>query len=124
MSIEELPRADRFMMRLLRIREIEPAKEASAHRALRWSMLVSAIRCIITYVALPLLAPIVSIAGIATAPIGLALSAVAVTSGTLSLRRFWASGHKGRWMYTGFIAVVFAFVAVMVVFDIRTLIGA
>lgn len=116
--------ADRFMRRLLRVRRTTRRLDASAHRRLRLSLVVSGIRCLVTYVLIPVLVPLLSIAGVLAAPVGLALCAVAVVSGISALRRFWATDHKGRWMYTWFIVVVFAVLAVGLVADISHLVGA
>ncbi len=121
-TVERVPAADRFMLRLLRISATDRSKAAGAHRALRTSMIVSALRCIVTYVALPLLAPVVSFAGVLATPLGIALSAAALVSGTISLRRFWVSDYRGKWMYTAFIAVVFAVIAVTLAVDIKRLV--
>lgn len=121
-ATERVPLADRVMLRLLHVTETDRSKAAGAHRALRTSMIVSALRCLLTYVALPLLAPLVSFAGILATPLGIVLSIAALVSGTISLRRFWISDHRGKWMYTAFVAVVFAVVAVTLVVDITRLV--
>lgn len=112
------PAPERFMRALLRISDTDRTQVASAHRALRTSLIVTGIRCLITYVALPLLAPIMSFAGMLATPLGIALGLIALVSGTLSLRRFWVSDHRGKWMYTAFIAVVFIIVAVTLTVDL------
>ena len=112
------PASERFMRRLLRVSDTDRAQAASAHRALRTSIIVTGIRCLITYVALPLLAPVLSFAGMLATPLGITLGIVALISGTLSLRRFWVSDHRGKWMYTAFIAVVFVIVAVTLTVDL------
>ncbi len=121
---EQAPAADRFVRRLLRVKATDRSTLAGAHRALRTSLLVSALRCIVTYVALPVLAPVISFAGVLATPIGIALSLAALVSGTVSLRRFWSTDHRGRWMYTAFIGVVFAVIAVTLVVDVAKLVAA
>ncbi|MGO1510264.1 MAG: hypothetical protein ACTHXO_00465 [Actinomycetaceae bacterium] len=116
--------ADRFMRRLLRVRRTDRNLDAGAHRRLRLSLVVSAVRCLVTYVLIPVLVPLLSVAGVLAAPVGIALCAVAVVSGISALRRFWATDHKGRWMYTGFIAVVFLVLAVGLVADVSHLVTA
>lgn len=118
--------ADRFMRRLLGISHVQRSAktEREAHRGFQTSILVSAVRCIVTYLLIPILTPIVSFAGVLSAPIGIALCAVAFVSGTMSLRRFWASDHTARWMYTWFIAVVFVVLAVAVAVDITRIASA
>lgn len=119
-----VPVADQFMRKLLRVKAIErsPMITRSAHRGFQLSMVVSGLRCIITYLLLPLLGPVLGVAGMLTAPIGIALCLVAAISGTISLRRFWISDHKGKWMYTAFIGVVFLVLAISVVADVSRLV--
>lgn len=120
------PAADRFMRSLLRVdgTRSRATSERSAHRYLRLSMVITGIRCLITYLAIPIAVPIIGLSGAVSAPLGLALSAVAVVTGILSLRRFWESGHRFRWMYTGFIAIVFLVLAITVTADISAIVGA
>ncbi|MGO1563084.1 MAG: hypothetical protein ACTHW7_14805 [Actinomycetaceae bacterium] len=112
--------ADRFMRALLRVAP-ETGSDAGAHRRLRVSLFVSAVRCIITYVLIPVLVPILSIAQVLAAPVGIALCALAVVTGITSLRRFWALNHRSRWMYTAFVAVVFVTLAFALYSDISRL---
>lgn len=107
--------ADRAMRRLLRVAEHDSAAGAGAHRAFRVSVLVSAVRCLIMYIVIPVLVPLLSLAGWVAAPVGVALCVVAVVNGVVSLRRFWASDHPRRWMYTWFMGVVFVILAVAMV---------
>ena len=116
--------ADRWMRRVLGVGRPDLRSGEGAHRAFRVSVVVSAVRCLVTYVLIPVLVPLLSIAGVLAAPVGIALCAVAVVSGISALRRFWATDHKGRWMYTGFIAVVFLVLAIGLVADVSHLAGA
>src|SRR5690606_19718452 len=79
----ELTAADRFMRRLLRVSDVDRKAADGAHTAFRTSVLVSAVRCLITYLAIPVLVPLVSFAGVVAAPIGIALCAVAVVNGVV-----------------------------------------
>ena len=109
--------ADRAMRRLLGVAEHDSGASAGAHRAFRVSVLVSAVRCLIMYIAIPVLVPLLSLAGWVAAPVGIALCVVAVVNGVVSVRRFWASDHPRRWMYTWFMGVVFVILAVAMVFE-------
>lgn len=112
---------DRFMRRILRVGDLDRRAGAGAHRAFRLSVLASGVRCLLTYLAIPLLVPIVSLAGWVATPINLALCALAVVNGIVSARRFWASDHRHRWLYTVFIAVVFVVLAVALAADLGRL---
>lgn len=113
--------ADRLMRRLLGIRSVRVGESGSAHRAFRASVMVSAVRCLITYVLVPLLIPILHLAGWIATPIGLALCAVAAVNGVISVRRFWRADHPHRWMYTLFMTVIFAILAFALVADLNRL---
>ncbi|MFT4232406.1 MAG: hypothetical protein QM606_06490 [Leucobacter sp.] len=117
--------ADRFMRRLLRVNEIDrsPENELRAHRSFRTSLIVSGLRCLISYLLIPILVPVIGFAGVLAAPAGLALCLVGIVNGVYSVRRFWLSDHRYRWMYTWFIAVVFAILAVSMAADISRMVN-
>lgn len=112
---------DRVMRRLLGIRELDRKAGTGAHRAFRISVLVSAVRCLITYLAIPILVPLLSLSGWVAAPVGIALCVVAVVNGVVSVRRFWASDHARRWVYTAFMGVVFVILGVAMVSELSRL---
>lgn len=113
--------ADRFMRRLLRVSSPDKRSVRGAQRAFRVSLVITAIRCLITYLAVPILIPISAIAGLLAAPISISLCLFAFVSGVISVRRFWAANHRNRWMYTGFMAVVFAVLTVALMGDVGRL---
>lgn len=113
--------ADRVMRRLLGVRELDRKAGTGAHRAFRISVLVSAVRCLITYLAIPVLVPLLSLSGWVAAPVGIALCVVAVVNGVVSVRRFWASDHARRWVYTAFMGVVFVILGVAMVSELSRL---
>jgi len=113
--------ADRAMRRLLGIRGIDTKAGSGAHRAFRISVVVSAVRCLITYLAIPILVPLLSLSGWVAAPVGIALCVIAVVNGVVSVRRFWASDHARRWTYTAFMGVVFVILGVAMVSELHRL---
>lgn len=115
--------ADRFMRRSLGVTGVDVRSGAGAHHAFRVSVVISALRCIITYVAVPVVLPILSLGGWVAAPVGLALCAVAAVTGVVSLRRFWRADHAHRWTYTAFIAVVFVILAISTMTELSRLGG-
>lgn len=98
-----------------------PAADARAHRALRASVVISALRCLVTYLLVPIATPLISFADLVAAPISLLLCLIAAITGVLSVRRFWKLDHRFKWLYTGFIAFVFLILTVAVITDIATL---
>lgn len=113
--------ADRAMRRLLGITGTDLRSGEGAHRAFRISVVISALRCVITYVAIPVLIPILSLAGWVAAPVGLALCAIAAVNGVVSLRRFWRADHRHRWTYTAFITVVFVILTISTLTELSRL---
>lgn len=122
---ERVSAPDRFMRRLLRVSEIDASTttERDAHRGFRTSMIVSGVRCLITYLLVPILVPLIGFAGIVAAPIGIALCVIAAVNGIYSVRRFWVSNHRARWMYTGFIAFIFVVLAIAMATDISRIVA-
>lgn len=125
-SVPQESAADRFMRRLLRVEKVERSVKAErdAHRGFRIALVVTGIRCLISYLIIPIGVPILGLSGLVAAPIGLALCVVAVVNGVLSLRRFWKADHRSKWIYTWFIAFVFAVLAVAMTSDIMRIASA
>lgn len=117
--------ADRFMRRLLRVEGVQRTARAEheAHRGFRIALVVTGIRCLITYLLIPILVPVVGLAGIVAAPVGLVLCVIAVVNGIYSVRRFWISDSRHKWTYTWFIAIVFVILAIAMVSDILRIAG-
>lgn len=120
--------ADRFMRALLRIPQVDHVAAVDAktnqgaHRAFRLSLVISGLRCLATYLVIPILVPVVSFAGVVVAPVGIALCLVAMVSGIAGVRRFWISDHRAKWIYTWFMAFVFITLAIFLVTDITRLV--
>jgi hypothetical protein len=116
------PRADRVMRRLLRIEgQADPDAILGAQRAMTNSILVSAVRCTITYLLVPILTPIVGVLDLVAAPLSAVLCVLAVVMSTRSLRRFWKADHAKRWHYTALVLVVWTFLAVALARDLTQL---
>jgi hypothetical protein len=117
------PAADVAVRRLLRIPDGPPAPERAAQRAFSTSMLVSATRCLLTYIALPFLAPALGLAAGVGPAVGIPIGVVAIGSNILTIRRFWAADHRWRWAYTAIALTVIALLLVLMVEDILELVG-
>jgi O-antigen/teichoic acid export membrane protein len=115
---EQRTPADRFMRRLLRVGDVVDKNAIlGARRNTTAAIVVSGIRCIITYLLIPILAPIVGLSGAASAP----LSVLAIYMGISGVRRFWIADHRARWAYTTFIGVVVVLLLIGIVVDVRTI---
>jgi hypothetical protein len=116
--------ADRRMRRFLRLPETGPKVSIiDAQNAFSKSIAISATRCIITYLAIPLLLPLVDLSGAVGPILGLLLGAVSMVAIVFATRRFFAADHKWRWAYTGIGAGIFVLLIVSAVYDLRTLFG-
>jgi len=113
------------MRRLLRVGDLVD-KEAifGARRSTRTALLISGIRCTITYLLIPFLAPLVGLLATFSVPITVALSVFAIAMGISGLRRFWIADHWARWSYTIFIGVVLVLLSVGILIDLSTLLPA
>ena len=112
--------ADVFMRRLLRVRP-RSASTASAERVFGASIAVSTVRCLLTYVALPLLKPVVDLSGGVGPVLGLLLGAVSAVAIVASMRRFWGASHRWRWAYTVVGGGILVLLAVQAVADVVSL---
>ena len=116
------PAADVAIRRLLRIPDGPPAPEDAAQRAFSTSILVSATRCLLTYIVLPFLAPVLGLAAGVGPAIGIPIGVVAIGSNVLTIRRFWAAEHRWRWAYTAIALTVIALLLILMVEDIFDLV--
>jgi hypothetical protein len=104
------------MRRLLRIPEAgPPGSEDAAYRLFSASILVSALRCLLTYVFLPVLTPILGAATSVGPAIGIPLALLALFFDVRGIRRFWLADHRWRWAMTGIYTLVIAFVLALLV---------
>ena len=117
--------ADRVMRRILFLPAAgAPSSIVGTEGVFSKSILISAARCLLMYVVLPLLAPILHLTGSVTAPIiGLVLAIASMGAITYSMRRFFGSDHKYRWGYAAVGGTIFVFMAVSAGIDINTLIS-
>lgn len=114
--------ADRMMRRVLRLPVDAPRQSIfDSESVFGRSIAISALRCLVTYVFLPLLAPIVDLTGAFGPILGLLLGAVSAVAIVFSMRRFFAADHKYRWAYAWVGAAILVALAVAAVFDVATL---
>jgi hypothetical protein len=111
------------MRRVLFIEDSAPPGSIMGGRnALSGSIAISGIRCLITYIFIPLLGPVVGLGGFGPV-LGLSLGALSVVFIVMSMRRFFAADHKWRWGYASIGIVLMLVVLVQSVFDIKTVLG-
>jgi len=112
-------RADLVVRRVLRIRE-RPAgmTTGSAYGSFQRSMLISAVRCTLTYVVLPFVAPAVGLATGVGPVLGLLIGSFAMVCDVFTIRRFFAVDHKWRWPISAIAVAVICLLSVLWVQDI------
>ncbi len=117
-------RADDGMRRLLRIPEDQaPIDESETHRIFSLSILLSATRCLLSYIVLPIVLPAIGVARGVGPAIGIPIGVLALVFDYLGMRRFWLADHHRRWAFSALYAVVGTMVAALLVVDIAHLIG-
>jgi hypothetical protein len=112
---------DRRMKRLLRLPVDGPrGSTRSARKVFEVSIWISATRCLLTYVILPFVFPIIGVSANDHA-IGLPVSVVAVIADVASIRRFWRADHKYRWHYTALAGAIICAMLVLIAGDLYDL---
>ncbi len=89
-----------------------------AEKAFSASVLVSAVRCLLTYIVLPWLLPAFGVAKGWGPWLGLVVSPIAIVFNVLSIRRFQRSGHKYRWPITAVNATIIVLLVILFVLDL------
>ncbi|HET9444200.1 MAG TPA: hypothetical protein VFO65_12800 [Acidimicrobiales bacterium] len=112
--------ADAFMRRLLRVPSGAGGRQAE--NVFGASILVSTVRCLLTYVVLPVLKPVVDLSGGVGPALGLLLGLVSSVAIVVSMRRFWAAGHRWRWGYTAVGGGILVLLIVQAVGDVARLV--
>ena len=93
-----------------------------AERGFSRSIVISGIRCTLTYVILPFVAPLIGLAPGVGPTIGLAVGVVAIAANISSIRRFWRADHRWKVQATALHAAVLVLLTILMVLDIRQLV--
>jgi hypothetical protein len=92
--------------------------EDQAHRIFSVSILLSALRCLLSYVALPVLTPFLGEAAGVGPAIGIPIAVVALVFDIKGIRRFWLVYHRWRWGVSLIYVVVMALVTALLVIQV------
>ncbi|MDQ3680776.1 MAG: hypothetical protein M3378_09605 [Actinomycetota bacterium] len=114
---DHTPAADAFMRRLLRVPTGASSGQA-AENVFGASILLSSVRCLLTYVILPVLKPVVDLSGGVGPVLGLVIGTVSAVAIVVSMRRFWAASHRWRWGYTAIGGGILVLLVVQAVGDV------
>lgn len=96
-------------------------REPQALISLRHSLLISAVRCVLTYAVIPVLVLAVGWLEVVTRPLALMLSVLAFVLAIHSLRRVWLADWPHRWVYTAFMVAVIVGLGAIIIWDARAL---
>jgi hypothetical protein len=114
--------ADVRVRRLLRVPDEHPAvAERDVHRLFSASILISALRCLLTYVVFPVAAPAIGAAGGVAPAIGIPIALVALYFDARGIRRFWLADHQYRWPISALYLAVMVLVTILLAQNIAAL---
>jgi hypothetical protein len=123
-TVRQRSTADRFMRRILRVPdERKPVPESETHRIFGLSIVLSATRCLLSYIVLPIVLPFLGLAKGVGPWLGIPIGVLALTFDYLGIRRFWLADHHQRWLFSAIYAVVGTMVLTLLIIDIIDLIG-
>lgn len=110
---------DRLARRAFRIPETtQPAGEKHAYRLFNVSIFLSALRCLLTYIVLPVVSPLLGAATNVGVTVGIPLAVVALVFDVRAIRSFFLADHRWRWPMAGLYVIVMALVAALLIGDI------
>jgi hypothetical protein len=116
-------RADQTMRHLLKVPDDKaPIDESETHRIFSASIFLSALRCLLSYIVLPVVLPAIGLARGVGPIIGIPIGVLALTFDYLGIRRFWLADHRQRWAFTALYGVVGTMVLILLIVDIVDLV--
>jgi hypothetical protein len=110
---------DSAMRHLLRIPDERPViDESETHKIFSTSIFLSALRCLLSYIVLPIVLPAIGVAKGVGPAIGIPVGILALVFDYIGVRRFWLADHHQRWAFTALYTVVAAMVLTLVIVDV------
>jgi len=97
--------------------------ENAAERVFSKSVVISGIRCVLTYVIFPFVAPLIGVTASVGAFVGVIIGVVAIVFNVLSIRRFFASDHRYKWWASAMNVAVIVLLVILFFVDSQTLLG-
>jgi hypothetical protein len=107
----------------LRIGDAPPSAAGDFHGAFSRSIAVSAVRCLLTYIVLPFVAPLIGVVSGVGPVVGLVVGSIAIGFNLASMRRFFIARHRWRWGYFAIGATVIVLLLFLMVGDVADLAG-
>ena len=101
----------------------DPTELQSAERAFSKSMVISGIRCTLTYVLIPFVFPLVGW-GTGVGPwVGLPIGLAAIVANVVSVRRLHRADHRLKWPMTALSGGILLLLAILVAVDLGEILG-
>lgn len=94
---------------------------AGAKRALTVGLAFSAVRCILMYVVLPFILPLIGLTGVFATRADILINVLAIGALGYSVQRFWRINYKHKVAYTVVAAIAFVVLALFILLDLREL---
>lgn len=114
--VQERSAPDRWARRALRVDGVVPPQDV--HNIFSSSILLSATRCLLSYIVFPFLVPVVGTVGLIGPLIGIPVGVLALVFDVRAIRRFFRADHRWRWVAAGLYLTVMVMVSVLVARDI------
>jgi hypothetical protein len=112
-------RADVAMRRLLFVPPgPSTVGDEAVHRMFSFSIVLSGLRCLLSYVVFPVLTPALGLAAGVGPVVGIPIAVLALTFDVIGIRRFWVNDHHLRWPMTFVYAAVMILVSALLIGDI------
>jgi len=105
-----------------RDRAAQVADEETAQRVFTTSLLISATRCLLTYVLFPFVAPVIGIASGVGSTIGIVTSTIGIAANVWSIVRFHRADHRWKWPITAINVGVIGLLLVLMAIDLADLV--
>jgi len=101
--------------------ESDSVQADKVERTFSISLVVSAVRCTLTYVLIPWIFPLLGIASGVGPLLGLVIGVAAIIANLFSIRRFHRADHRWKWPVTALCSGIIVLLAILVVSDIARL---
>ena len=92
-----------------------------AERTFSISLVVSAVRCTLTYVLIPWVFPLLGVASGVGPVMGIVIGTAAIVANVVSIRRFHRADHRWKWPMTAINSGIMVLLVILVVVDITRL---
>ncbi len=118
-GITRLQKIDGAICKILSVKESAPKSDEiqKTEKIFSYSMALSGFRCLLSYVILPFILPLINVAANIGPYLGIPIGITAVVFDIFGMRRFFAAKHKYRYAISVIYLMVIALVTGLVISD-------